>query len=210
MTSSPRRPGSPPASSQHCHGVVHGPARPAVTPWLRPSASPGSLGRTRPGWLPRPQWSRYSGQPHARARTRTRITWPNRPGAPPPRDPDPPYANCGLPELHLMAGSRAHAGTVTTWTPHYAQARRRRRLGGPSAHGGPTVWSRAPFGTSNNAVWHVKGTATPTAVLGRTRRAQHPSAAHRTHTAPAYVSCADPHYACHPTVTGRARRCKFD
>ena len=178
MTSSPRRPGIPPASSQHRHGVVHGPARPTVTSRLRPSASPGSLSRTRPGRLPRPQWSRYSDQSRGQARTRTRITRPNRPGAPPPRDPDPPYANCGLPELHLMAGSRAHAGAVTTWTPHYAQSRRRRRPATRQRVEVPLFGPARRLAHRTNAVWHVKGTATPTAVLGRTRRARSPSAAH--------------------------------
>jgi hypothetical protein len=80
-TSSPRRPGTPPASSQHRHGVVHGPARPTVTPQLRPSASPGSPCRTRPGRLPRPQGHVTPEQSRAQARARTRITRPTRPGA---------------------------------------------------------------------------------------------------------------------------------
>ena len=40
--------------------------------------------------------------------------------------------------------------------------------------GGSTVWSRAPFGTSNQRCLHVNGTATPTAVLGRTCRVRLP------------------------------------
>ena len=190
--------------------MAHGPARPTVTPRLRPSASPGSPCRTRPGRLPRPHGHVTPGQSRAQARTQTRITRPNRPGAPPPRDPDPPYANCGLPELHLMAGSRAHAGAVTTWTPHYAQARRRRRPGGPSARGGPTVWSRAPFGTSNQRCLACEGHGDAHCRPGEDSSGSIPVGSALNTSGPAHVSCADLHYACHPTVTGRARRCKFD
>jgi hypothetical protein len=48
LTRSPRRPGTPPASSQHHHGVMHGPARPTVIPRLRPSSSPGSTASEAP------------------------------------------------------------------------------------------------------------------------------------------------------------------
>jgi hypothetical protein len=80
-TSSPRRPCIPLAatSSQHSHRVVHGPARPTVTPRLRPSASPGSHCRTRPRRLTRLQGHVTPERPGAQARTRTRMTRPTRP-----------------------------------------------------------------------------------------------------------------------------------
>jgi hypothetical protein len=50
----------------------------------------------------------------------------------------------------------------------------------------------APFAYRTNAVWHVNGTATPTAVLRRIHWVRLPTAAHSTQPAPAHVLCADP------------------
>ncbi len=66
-----------------------------------------------------------------------------------------------------MAGSRARAGAVTTWTPH--TKRKPDAAAGRAARQRVEVPLFAParrLGHRTNAVWHVNGTATPTAVLG--------------------------------------------
>ena len=76
--------------------------------------------------------------------------------------------------LHHTADRGVRGGAATTWTSVASPSPTPYGPDRKPPGGGSTVWSRAPFGTSNQRCLHVNGTATPTAVLGRTCRVRLP------------------------------------
>ena len=75
--------------------------------------------------------------------------------------------------------------------------------GDPSARGGPTVWSRAPFGTSNQRCLACEGHGDAHCRPGEDSSGSTPvGSALSTHGNRPIVSRADPHYAYRPDRHG--------
>ncbi len=171
------------------HASVHGLARPAMTLGIATPIRPGAY-----------------------ARTRTRMASESLKAASPPTGPGLSRHLPGLGRHRRTRSGATPPGICQLWTCRsttlagtgYLSAQQPREphltttlmLVASTAYRlvsvkGLTVWERAPFAHRTNAVWHVNGTTTPTAVLRRIHWVRLPTAAHSTQPAPAHVLCAD-------------------